>query len=80
MGESLRYSYYNGLQHFISKALWHYGFVMDQVSQEVNTLLQTEKTPAGFTTIKAAIKKNSINQLVKPGSKVVQRNKQTAVR
>ena len=48
MGESVKDSDYYALQHFISEAPWNHRAVMDQVSQEINTLLQTEKTPIGF--------------------------------
>ena len=48
MGESVKDSDYNALQHFISQAPWDYRGVMDQVSQETNTLLQLEKTPIGL--------------------------------
>lgn len=48
MGESVKDSEYNALQHFISEAPWDHRAVIDQVSQEVNTLLQTENTPVGF--------------------------------
>jgi len=48
MGESVNESDYYALQHFISEAPWDQRAVMDQVSQEINTLLQTEQTPIGF--------------------------------
>ena len=48
MNESVKESDYNALQHFISEAPWDSRDVMNQVSQEVNTLLQAEKTPIGF--------------------------------
>jgi SRSO17 transposase len=48
MGEAVKDSDYNALQHFISEAPWDHRGVMDQVSQEVNSLLQTVKTPIGF--------------------------------
>jgi len=48
MGEAVKDSDYNALQHFISEAPWDHRGVMDQVSQEVNSLLQIEKTPIGF--------------------------------
>ena len=48
MGESVKDSNYNGLQHFISEAPWDHRAVMDQVSREVNILLRTEKTPVGL--------------------------------
>lgn len=48
MGESVKDSDYNALQHFISEAPWDHVAVMDQVSQEINSLLQSEKMPIGF--------------------------------
>lgn len=48
MGESVKDSDYNALQHFITQAPWDYRAVMNQVSQETNTLLQTENTPIGL--------------------------------
>ena len=48
MGESVKDSDYNALQHFITQAPWDYRAVMDQVSQESNILLQTEKIPIGL--------------------------------
>jgi SRSO17 transposase len=48
MGETQKDSNYFALQHFISDAPWDYRAVMNQVSQEINSLLQTEKTPIGF--------------------------------
>ena len=48
MGESVEDSNYSGLQHFISEAPWHHRAVMDQVSEDINTSLRTEKTPIGF--------------------------------
>lgn len=48
MGESVKDSEYYALQHFISEAPWDHRGVIDQVSQEVNALLQTEKTAVGF--------------------------------
>jgi SRSO17 transposase len=48
MGESVKDSDYYALQHFISEAPWDHRAVMNQVSQEINILLQTEKTPIGF--------------------------------
>jgi SRSO17 transposase len=48
MGESVKDSDYHALQHFISEAPWDHRAVMDQVSQEINTVLQTQKTPIGF--------------------------------
>jgi SRSO17 transposase len=48
MGEAVKDSDYYALQHFISEAPWDHRAVMDQVSQEVNSLLQTDKTPIGF--------------------------------
>lgn len=48
MGEAVKDSDYYALQHFISEAPWDSKAVMDQVSQEINSLLQTEKTPIGF--------------------------------
>ena len=48
MGESVKDSEYYALQHFISDAPWDFRDVMNQVSQEVNTLLQDEKSPIGF--------------------------------
>ncbi len=48
MGESVRDSEYYALQHFISDAPWDHRGVINQVSQEINTLFQVEKTPIGF--------------------------------
>ena len=48
MGESVKDSEYHSLQHFISNAPWDARAVMNQVSKEVNTLLQEEKTPIGL--------------------------------
>ena len=48
MGESVKDSDYNALQHFITQAPWDYRAVINQVSQEINTLLQLEKTPIGL--------------------------------
>ena len=48
MGESVKDCEYYALQHFISDAPWDFRVVMNQVSQEVNTLLHGEKTPIGF--------------------------------
>lgn len=48
MGESVKDSDYNALQHFISEAPWDQRAVMDQVSQEINALLQTQQTSIGF--------------------------------
>jgi len=48
MGESVKDSVYHSLQHFISNAPWDARAVMNQVSKEVNTLLQEEKTPIGL--------------------------------
>lgn len=48
MGESVKDSEYYALQHFISEAPWDYRAVINQVSQEMNTLLQTQQTPIGF--------------------------------
>ncbi len=36
------------MQHFISDAPWDSRDVMNQVSQEVNTLLQAQKSPTAF--------------------------------
>ncbi len=43
MGESVKDSDYYAMQHFISDAPWDSRDIMNQVSQEVNTLLQAEK-------------------------------------
>ena len=48
MGESVKDSDYYAMQHFISEAPWDSRDVMNQVSQEVNTLLQAEKSPIAF--------------------------------
>ena len=48
MGEAVKGSDYYALQHFISEAPWDSRAVMDQVSQEINSLLQAEKKPIGF--------------------------------
>ena len=48
MGESLKDSEYYSLQHFISNAPWDARAVMNQVSKEVNTVLQEEKTLIGL--------------------------------
>ena len=48
MGEAVKGSDYYALQHFISEAPCDSRAVMDQVSQEINSLLQAEKKPIGF--------------------------------
>lgn len=48
MGEAVKGVDYYALQHFISEAPWDSTAVMNQVSQEINSLLQAEKTPIGF--------------------------------
>lgn len=57
MGESVKGNDYNGLQHFISQAPWDHRLVMDQVSQEINVLLQTENTPIGLIIDESSHKK-----------------------
>ena len=48
MGEAVKGIDYYALQHFISEAPWDFRAVMDQVSQEINSLLQTKKKPIGI--------------------------------
>jgi SRSO17 transposase len=57
MGETVKSSEYYSLQHFISDAPWDSRDVMNQVSKEVNTLLQMEHTPIGFLVDESGSKK-----------------------
>ncbi len=62
MGESVKDSAYYALQHFISDAPWDFRDVMNQVSQDVNTLLQGEKSPISFIIDESSHEKKGTSQ------------------
>ena len=66
MNESVIESDYNALQHFISEAPWNSRGVMNQVSQEVNTVLQAENTPIGFIIDESSHAKKGDKSVVLP--------------